>query len=75
MIGITELAIVLSVFTVWGLLVWSAIARIQEKLSDSESPTFSTYVNELGGYVLVGIVLLIAAIAYGMNRAVSGQAP
>ena len=69
MIGTTELAIALSALIVWGLLLWSAVARLQEKLSDAESPTFSTYVNELGGYVLVGIVLLVVAIAYGINRA------
>ena len=72
MIGITEIAVALGALIIWGLLLWSAVARLQEKFSDSESPTFSTYVNELGGYVLAGIVLLVVAIAYGINRAFGG---
>lgn len=46
-------------FAVWCLGIWLAIRRLQKKLGADASPTVWTYINELGGYIVVGIMIIV----------------
>ncbi len=39
------------------------IARLRKKLRDTTTPTVMTYLNELGGYVIVAILAVICGLA------------
>jgi tetratricopeptide (TPR) repeat protein len=41
------------------MLIVSAILRLRKKLSDREKPSLGTYINELGGYGLIGVLLIV----------------
>jgi len=47
---------------VWALAVWLAIRRLQKKLGPDASPTTWTYINELGGYLVFGIIIMAILI-------------
>ena len=40
-------------------IIWSGIARLRKTLASENKPTFSTYVNELGGYVVVAVLMVV----------------
>ena len=62
--GTMELLISASVPLVGLLLIIAAIFRLRKKLSESEKPTFGTYINELGGYAVVGLILFVGGLGY-----------
>lgn len=43
----------------FGITLFFAIRRLQDKLDPNKKPTLGTYLNELGGYLVVGIAGLI----------------
>lgn len=45
------------------VLIWCGIARLRKKLRDTTKPTVMTYLNELGGYVIVAILAVICGVA------------
>lgn len=47
---------------VWFLGIWLAIRRLQKKLGADTRPTVWTYINELGGYILVGIIIIVCLL-------------
>lgn len=47
---------------VYGVALYSAIRRLQKRLGPDANPTVWTYVNELGGYLVVGIVGVISFV-------------
>jgi hypothetical protein len=55
--GWATLAVLLCVL-VWASLLAAAIRRLRNKLSPESKPTLWTYVNELGGYFLVGALVI-----------------
>lgn len=61
--GTTNLLIIAGAIFVGLALIASAVFRLRKKLSAEEKPTFKTYVNEVGGYVVVGVILLIVGVA------------
>lgn len=46
----------------YGVVLYSAIRRLQKKLGPDANPTVWTYVNELGGYLVVGIIGMISFV-------------
>ena len=44
-------------------LIASAITRVRKKLAVEAKPTLGTYLNELGGYVVVGVILILISLA------------
>ncbi|MBD3674528.1 MAG: hypothetical protein HUJ26_13480 [Planctomycetaceae bacterium] len=46
----------------YGIFLYSAIKRLQKKLGQDVKPTLWTYANELGGYLVVGLLILIGMI-------------
>ena len=62
-LGLFEsLAFGLGAAVVGFLLTYSAIRRVKNKLDPANKPTRWQYINELGGYFFIGIILLINAI-------------
>lgn len=41
----------------------AGLSRLRKKLAAGSKPTWSTYVNELGGYVIVALVFLLGGMA------------
>lgn len=66
--GTMELLILASVPLVGLLLIISAIFRLRKKLSLSEKPTLGAYVNELGGYALIGVILLVGGLVFAASK-------
>jgi hypothetical protein len=63
-IGIVELVLLpVGAFLVFAVFVFSAVRRLQAKFGPEEQPNLWTYLNELGGYIAVAILLLGAWIA------------
>lgn len=54
-----DLLVLIGVLIVWGVLLWSAVRRLQQRLDPKNAPSAWTYVNELGGYFVVGVMLVI----------------
>ena len=46
------------------IFVYSAVRRVQKKLDPSQNPTKWTYINELGGYFFLGILMVLFSIAW-----------
>ena len=44
-------------FAFWACLLAAAVWRLRQRLSPEAKPTLWTYVNELGGYLVVGLLL------------------
>ena len=61
--GTFELLIVLSIPLVGIAMIISAISRARKKLSPESNPTTWTYFNELAGYFIVGILILVSWLA------------
>lgn len=47
---------------VWFLAIWLAVRRLQKKLGADARPTTWTYINELGGYIVVGIIIIVSLL-------------
>ena len=60
--GISELLIASAPFMVGAAIILAGIARLCKKLAKENNPTLGTYVNELGGYVIMGAIILILGI-------------
>ena len=56
------LAFAFGVFCV--LFVLSGIKRVRRKLDPSKTPSLWAYVNELGGYIFVGLLLGVATVTW-----------
>ena len=54
-----DLLVFLCVLIVWGISLWSAVQRLRKQLDPQTKPTLWTYVNELGGYLVVGLLVAI----------------
>lgn len=57
-----EFVIKLFPFLVAVGLIYSAIRRLKKQLATDAKPTIKTYLNEIGGYVVFGLVALIAGV-------------
>lgn len=55
--------IVLGAFAFYGLVIYAAIARVRRRLAKISNPTFWTYVNELGAYVIFAVFMVCGGIA------------
>ena len=61
--GILELLMLpLGVLLFFAAFVYPAIRRLQQKLGPDAKPTIWTYINELGGYLVVGLIILIIVV-------------
>ena len=68
-IGIFDfIAVPLSVCIVGGLMLYFAIRRVQKKLGSENKPTTWDFINELGGYALIAVIL----IAYSLFTFIYG---
>ena len=45
-------------------LISQAVRRLRQKLREESNPTIWTYVNELGGYFVVGVFLVVMISAW-----------
>ena len=65
-IGILELIMLpFSVCIVGGLFLYFAIRRVQKKLDPANKPTTWEFINELGGYALLGVIMIgYAAVTF-----------
>lgn len=63
-----ELFIIASVIGIVAFVIWSAIRRLKKKLSSDTKPTAWTYLNEFGGYIVVGAVLLLALLMFVLSQ-------
>jgi hypothetical protein len=63
-----ELFIIASVIGIVAFGIWSAIRRLQKKLSSDAKPTAWTYLNEFGGYIVVGAVLLLSMLIVVLSQ-------
>ncbi|MCA9006672.1 MAG: hypothetical protein KDA70_15470 [Planctomycetaceae bacterium] len=61
--GTYEVVICIGILLFFVAMVISAIQRIRKRLSSEANPTWKTYANELGGYIIVLILILIGGIA------------
>jgi hypothetical protein len=43
-------------------IILAGVARLRKKLAADASPTMGTYINELGGYVIAGLIALAIGI-------------
>lgn len=59
--------IFLGAIGVGAVLIWSGMARLRKKLGDVTQPTLMTYVNELGGYVIVAILVVICGLVMWLS--------
>lgn len=48
-------------------IIWSGVSRLRKTLASENKPTFSTYVNELGGYAVVAVLMLVFGLAMLMG--------
>ena len=67
--GTQELLIYAAPFIVAVGIALAAVARLRKKLAVEASPTVGTCVNEIGGYVIAGII----ALAFGIYLLVAGD--
>jgi uncharacterized iron-regulated membrane protein len=62
-IGIFEfVAMPLGVCIVGGLILYFAVRRVQKKLDPVNKPTTWEFINELGGYALLAVILIAYAV-------------
>jgi hypothetical protein len=59
-----EIPILIGVFALWAMTMWSAVRRVKKQLDLAIKPTIWVYVNELGGNIVVGLLLLVWIISY-----------
>ena len=70
--GVFELVMLpLSVSLVGGLFLYFAIRRVQKKLDPANKPTTWEFINELGGYALLGVILLGYALVSFLTNLLS----
>ena len=71
-IGIFEfIAVPLSVCIVGGLMLYFAIRRVQKKLGSENKPTTWRFINELGGYALLAVILIAYSLFTFFNGLLS----
>ena len=71
-IGIFEfIAMPLSVCIVGGLMLFFAIRRVQKKLGSGNKPTTWEFINELGGYALLAVILIAYSLFTFFNGLLS----
>ena len=56
------IAATLATSLVGWLILYSAIRRVQKKLDPANKPTTWEYINELGGYALVAVILIVSSL-------------
>ncbi|MCA9016493.1 MAG: hypothetical protein KDA77_14265, partial [Planctomycetaceae bacterium] len=61
--GLYEVIIWTGIGLVFLAIAIAAIQRLRKRLSADVNPTWKTYVNELGGYIIVLILILLGGIA------------
>lgn len=66
--GISELLIPIFSILLFATFVYTAIRRLQQKLGPGQKPTAWTYINELGGYIVVGLIFLLGVLAVVLLR-------
>lgn len=44
-------------------VIWSGVSRVRNVLASENKPTLMTYLNELGGYAILGVILLVCGFA------------
>jgi hypothetical protein len=69
---VQQLVFAIVVVLVGFFLLISAVWRIRKKLVDESNPSLWTYINELGGYIVVGFLLTIGGIIWTIVR-LTGQ--
>ena len=62
-IGVSEILMIPVCFLIFGLFVYSLVRRLRKKLGPASKPKVWNYINELGGYFVVGLIILVAAVA------------
>lgn len=62
-IGIFEfIAMPLGMCIVGGLILYFAVCRVRKKLDPANKPTTWEFINELGGYALLAVILIAYAL-------------
>ena len=52
-------------------VIYSSVVRLQKKLDPANKPTILTYINELGAYLIMGVLLVVIGVL-GLFLLVSG---
>ena len=56
------IAATLATSLVGWLILYSAIRRVRKKLDPANKPTTWEYINELGGYAVIAVVLIVSSL-------------
>ena len=60
---IPELTIYFAIGGIALAIIWSGVARLRKTLASENKPKLSTYVNELGGYAVVAVLMVVFGLA------------
>lgn len=65
--------ILATIFLIMVVGIFSALQRLRERLATESNPTWKTYVNELGGYVIILTLIFLFGIAVLLDDNTPGE--